>query len=84
MTNVSQDIKIFIESEFKLEKSSIGVDDDLFKQGILDSMAVLQIVNFIEESHNIQIKDEEIVVENFRSVTAITSLINRKTEKQGT
>jgi len=84
MTNVSQDIKIFIESEFKLEKGSIGVDDDLFKQGILDSMAVLQIVNFIEESHNIQIKDEEIVVENFRSVTAITSLINRKTEKQGT
>ena len=58
--------------------TSIVPDDDLIKQGIVDSAGVLQIVGFIEQCYGVQIADEDIVVENFRTVSSIAHLVARK------
>ena len=58
--------------------TSIVPDDDLIRQGIVDSAGVLQIVGFIEQHYGVQVADEEIAVENFRTVSSIADLVARK------
>lgn len=45
--------------------------DDLLSAGILDSLAILQLVAFVEESFKIQIPDEDVVFENFQSIDSL-------------
>ena len=80
MMELQNQIKEFILSEFggELELESLDIDEDLIKRGVVDSMGVLQVINFIEQTYGLRIGDEEITVENFRSINAITNLIAQK------
>ncbi|MHA4844095.1 acyl carrier protein [Flavitalea antarctica] len=50
-------------------------EDDLLGSGLLDSMAVMRLVGFVEETFNIKIPPEDIVIENFMDVKAITNYV---------
>jgi acyl carrier protein len=51
--------------------------DSLFKRGLLDSQGIISMVTFFEETFDIEIRDEEVVPENFESVRALSRLIKR-------
>ncbi len=77
---IHKQLKDFVLAEFGEDKElqALGPDDDLIKQGVVDSMGVLQVVNFIEQTYGTRVADEEISVENFRSINAIANLIAQK------
>ena len=50
-------------------------EDDLLGSGLLDSMGVMRLVGFVEETFHIQIPPEDIVIENFMDVKAITNYV---------
>ena len=52
-------------------------EDDLLGSGLLDSMGVMRLVVFVEQTFNIKIPPEDIVIENFMDVKAITNYVNR-------
>jgi len=58
--------------------TSIGHEDDLIRQGFVDSLGVLRIVGFIEQCYGVRILDEEIVVANFRTISSIAHLVAHK------
>ena len=69
----------YIESELaKGRKAKIGYDDDLLSQGIIDSLGILQLVAFIEDEFGIVIPDEDVVLENFMSVNALSDYLESK------
>jgi acyl carrier protein len=51
--------------------------DSLFQRGLLDSMGVIRTVAFCEETFGIEIRDEEVIPENFESLRALSRLIKR-------
>jgi acyl carrier protein len=51
--------------------------DSLFQLGLLDSQAVINTVAFCEETFDIEIRDEEVIPQNFESVRALSNLIKR-------
>ena len=53
----------------------LSPEDDLLGSGLLDSMGVMRLVGFVEETFNIKIPPEDIVIENFMDVQAITNYI---------
>jgi acyl carrier protein len=61
--------------------AAIRADTELIDQGILDSLAILNLVGFLEERFNIMIPVEEFVPENFRTPGAIAALAIRLSEK---
>ena len=75
---IEEKLKNFILTEFaeQIEQKSIDVNDDLLSMGIVDSMGVLQIVNFIEEHFGIKVEDEEITIDNFRTISAMARFVN--------
>ncbi len=52
--------------------------DDLFTLGFVTSMFAIQLVTFVESSFAIEIANEDLELDNFRSVDAIARLVERK------
>jgi acyl carrier protein len=68
----------FIRREFLFDKEALlGPDDALFPE-VIDSLGVMEVVDFIEADYGITLEEDELLVENFRTLRAIGELIDRK------
>lgn len=69
----------FIQNELAIGRASaIKPDDDLLSAGIVDSLGILRLVVFVEEQFGIKIADEDVVIENFQSVAALTRYLEKQ------
>lgn len=77
---MEQTIIKYIEEELTGEEIEEGLDvtDDLLSSGILDSMAMIKLISFAEETYNIKVAPEEMIIENFMSVNCICKFITSK------
>jgi len=53
-------------------KRKVDMDTQLFEDGWLDSMKILQLIAFLEIESGRRIPDEQIVMDRFRTVAVIT------------
>jgi len=68
----------YIKNEIMRNRNArLGEDEDLLSSGILDSLGILQIVAFIENTFGIRIPDEDVVFDNFQSVNAMAAYLQR-------
>jgi len=66
----------FIKQEImRNPKAKLSDDEDLLSAGILDSLAILQLVAFIEDRFGIKVPDEDVVFENFMSISTLTKYL---------
>jgi acyl carrier protein len=54
-------------------------DASFLEEGIIDSMNVMELIMFVEEKFGLEVADEEIVPDNFDSVSKIAAYVRRKT-----
>ncbi len=75
-----EEIKGFIINNFMMGRNpeELTDSDSLLDKGIIDSTGVLELVGFIEEKFDVQVKDEELVPENLDSVDNLINYIQRK------
>lgn len=52
--------------------------EDLFSAGIITSLTAMQLVAFVEREFQLTIENEDLSRENFCSIDALTSLVQRK------
>lgn len=52
-------------------------DEDLFDEGILDSLMVMMLVTKLEAAYDCAIEPEDIVPENFNSVESIWKMVEK-------
>lgn len=78
-TGVDQTIRAFIETRFPLVVSNaMGYDDSLLDSGAIDSLGLLDIVEFIETEFAVKVDDDDMVPENFDSIAKLTHFVTRK------
>ena len=53
-------------------------DDDIFAKGFVNSLFAMQLVLFVESEFAIQIENEDLKLDNFRSIDAVNHLIESK------
>lgn len=59
---INERIKEFLEENFLFEfDNTIGLDTDLFKEGIIDSFGYIQLIQFLESEFNIQFTESEML-----------------------
>lgn len=51
--------------------------DSLLERGVIDSMAMVELISFIEETYNIRIQDEDLMPEHFDSLASIAAYIQK-------
>jgi acyl carrier protein len=52
--------------------------DDIFAMGIINSLAAMQLVTWIEKEFDIAVEDEDLEIANFRSIEAVDAFIIQK------
>ena len=80
---VREQIRKYIAETFLFSDNGFNMSDDVsfLDEGIIDSMGVLELIMFTEETFNISVDDDEIKPENFDSVNKLYDYIQRKTSE---
>ena len=69
---------IFENFLFDADESALNNDDSFLEEGIIDSTGMLELVNWLEETFDMQIDDTELIPENLDSVNVLDAFIQRK------
>jgi acyl carrier protein len=69
----------YIRSEFANNDTSVDLDSaNLLEEEILDSLGIFTLVSFIEDKFGVAVDPEEVNLDNFESVAAVTKLVEGK------
>lgn len=79
MNDTVNQIRTFIVDNFLFgDGSSLTNDISFLDSGVIDSTGILELVNFLEETYQIKIQDNELVPDNFDSVLKIAKYLETK------
>ena len=80
MAEINAEVKEFLLKEFLPGESPEQLTDStpLITGGILDSLATLKLVAFLEERYKIHVQAHEADVEHLNNITAIAGLVQSK------
>jgi methoxymalonate biosynthesis acyl carrier protein len=62
-------------------KTTVRPEQDLFADGMINSMFALELVVQIENTFNVAVEGRDLDMANFRSVNAMANLVRRLAEK---
>jgi acyl carrier protein len=71
-------LREWMASELKGKVRELGDEDSLLEAGVLDSMAIVKLIAFLEERFGTTLTDDEFDPENFETLKAIEALVERK------
>lgn len=82
--DVRSSVREFLVRNFLFGDDSALTSDSLslLDSGIMDSIGVMELVNFLELDLKIEVPDEDLVPENLDSVDNLTNFIERKMAEQ--
>jgi acyl carrier protein len=80
MASIADDIRDFILTRYLPGESPANLRNDmpLRTSGILDSLATLAVISFIEQQYGIEVEAHETGVENFDRIDDIVAFVDRK------
>jgi len=80
MDEITTAVKEYILKEFLPgeDPEELTESTPLITGGILDSIATLRLVNFLEERYNIKLGAHELDVEHIGSLSSIAALVHSK------
>ena len=78
--SIEATVENFISKEllFGQSRTQIDPDQDLINSGLLDSVAILRLILFIEEQFGVRIEDGEVLPDNFRTINMVKGFVQAK------
>ena len=85
MEAIKATVKDYIIEEFLpgVKASELGDSTPLITGAILDSLATLKLVAFLEEQFNIEVQAHEASVDHLNTLTDIADLVRSKMAQRG-
>ena len=77
---IKNQIKEYLK-ESAMSSTEIENETKIFDQGLLDSMGLLFLIEYLNENFQVEVQDDELDPENFDSINNIASFISRKRSK---
>jgi len=76
---IETEIRTFLSENFPLSASgTLDREQSLVESGVIDSLGVLELVEFVEEKYDFRIPEEELLPENLDSIGNISRFIENK------
>jgi acyl carrier protein len=78
--SIELEVRQFLRDNFPLSANGLTLErgDSLIEVGVIDSTGVLELIGFIEERYEVEIRDEEVLPENLDSIANITRFVGTK------
>ncbi len=74
---MKDNVSHFIINEL-LSGKAVGLTDDLLLTGMLDSIAVMRLVAYIEEECGVSVPVEDITIEHFINIESINNYLDKR------
>ena len=80
MSDIKKELRDYIVENFLFGDTDSEFEDDtsFMDSGILDSTGILELINFVESTFNINIDDDEVLPENLDSLNNLEAFITQK------
>ena len=75
--NTGEQITGFITDRFP--EAKISETDDIFSLGYINSLFAMELVMHIEKTFGITLRNDDLRIDNFRTVAAMAALVARHT-----
>jgi acyl carrier protein len=76
MNEIREDILDFLKRQgFLDKKTTLQENDSLSETGVIDSITLLELIDFLERKYSIQIPVEMITPENFDTIAGISQSV---------
>lgn len=70
MTLTETQLLSFLKDTLNVD-GDVSLESELFSSGALDSVAMLQLITFVEETAGVRVRPEDVTLENFDSAARI-------------
>ena len=78
-SEIELEIRTFLSKNFPLyEESSIDAEQSLVQSGVVDSLGILELVDFVEAKFDLRIPENEMLPENLDSIANVTRYLSTK------
>jgi acyl carrier protein len=78
MKEINDDILHFLKTEgFLKEKTVLHENDSLTETGVIDSIILLQLVDYLENKYKIEIPVDMLTPENFDTMAGINQTVKK-------
>ncbi len=75
---LKEEIKNYIIEESLSDTKKIKDDTHIFDIGLLDSMGLLFLIEFLDENYQVEVTNNEINTKNFESINSIADFVEGK------
>ena len=77
MALTAQDLITYLKDSLNIDEQ-IDAETELFSTGILDSVAMMNMIAFVEETARTDIHPADVTLDNFDTVNRIVTLVNNQ------
>ena len=78
MNDTKDKIRKFISEELLFDDSRRIEDDQPLVGEVLDSLALMQLVEYLEDEFHIEVADEDVTPENFQTLNDLDRYIGKR------
>ena len=78
---IREQIRRYISENLLFSDGNFPYDDDssFLKNGVVDSTGVMELVSYVEKAFGVTVQSQEVVPDNFDSVSNLARYIQQKT-----
>ncbi|WP_367129072.1 acyl carrier protein [Saccharothrix sp. HUAS TT1] len=76
ITHPNGTVREFITARYP--QAEIADDDDIFALGYVNSLFAMELVRFVERTFKISVPENELRLDNFRTIDSIVELVRRE------
>jgi acyl carrier protein len=77
-----EELRKFIAEITFTDINKIKEDTLLFEEGIFDSLGFLSLVSFLNEKYGVDVTNDELSEDNFKSISAVVEYLARKVSNE--
>ena len=70
--------QLMIERAWLEQQEPVSDTDSLVDHGVIDSLTMMELIGFLEQTYGIQVTDDELIPENFETLSAIAGFVDQK------
>lgn len=79
---ISEGVSKYIVEASLSDAKDIKDETLIFDTGLLDSMGLLFLIEFLKEEYDVEVNDEELNPKNFESINSIVDFVEGKLNKK--
>lgn len=78
MTSLADALTSFIQDEIVLDDVAVAGDTDLLLSGAVDSLGVIRITHWMEETAGVEVDPGDVTLDNFQTVEKMVAYLDTR------